>query len=75
MTIYARIQNGVVFELILPPVDDDNKAMPMGSLYNPELIDGTISHMTDVSTANPSPLEGWAAVSNNGAWTFSAPSE
>jgi len=73
MSIYARIQSGLVMELIAAPLDENGNPVQMVSMFNAALIDGTISYMTDVTNVSPQPEPLWTATETNGVWAFVAP--
>lgn len=83
MKTYARIQDGIVMEVIHPMAYDADSPpgveppfkagdeVPITSRYNAALIDGTISTMVDVTSLSPMPGPGWTTEDGK---AFSPPS-
>jgi hypothetical protein len=69
MTLYARIQNGVVAEIIQPAMDENSNEIPIADRFHPLLV----AEMVDVTSISPPPQQSWSATSTNGVWTFTAP--
>ncbi|TCK43973.1 hypothetical protein B0G84_2321 [Paraburkholderia sp. BL8N3] len=55
MKIYARIENGVVMEIIKPLLDDDGNEFSVAARFVPELV----AQMIDVTSASPIPAQRW----------------
>lgn len=53
--IYARIENGVVLEIIKPLLDDDGNEFPVAARFVPELA----AQMIDVTDVSPMPEQRW----------------
>lgn len=60
MNTYANIADGVLQYLL--PTDGD-----ITEMFHPDMI------WVDVTSASPSPAEGWTASEADGIWSFSAP--
>jgi hypothetical protein len=68
---YARVQNGIVFEIIEPMIYDADSPPDVTSewskgdeiaiteRYNSQLIDGPVSTMVDITNTSPTPGQGW----------------
>ena len=56
MTIYARIQDGVVAEIIQPLMDQEGNEYPIAERFVPALVET----MVDVTSQNPMPDQGWS---------------
>lgn len=55
MATFARIQDGIVAEIIEPLLDGDGNEFSMGLRFIPEIV----ATLVDVSGINPQPVEGW----------------
>jgi hypothetical protein len=86
MKTYARIQEGIVAEIIPPAVWDIDSPegvtpafkvgdeIPIDQRYHPSLVVGPVSVMTDITAVNPQPAQNWTATQGtDGSWTFAAP--
>jgi hypothetical protein len=71
--IYARVQDGIVVEVILPYVDPEGNQVKIAERFHSSLIDGTISWMVDITSISPQPEPGWSATEVGGTWQFSPP--
>jgi hypothetical protein len=69
MKIYARIENGIVVEIIKPMTDGDGEETPIVDRFTPEFI----STLVDVSAVAPNPDQRWSAINSGDEWTFSPP--
>lgn len=56
MKTYARIEGGIIVEIIAPMADESGGEIPIEHRFTPALI----AEMVDVTTASPSPTVGWA---------------
>ncbi|MEB2504652.1 hypothetical protein SB394_12080 [Burkholderia sp. BCCIQ04A] len=65
MKTYARVDNGVVMEIIEPLLDDAGNEVPIEDRFTPEIV----SEMIDVTGLSPMP-ECWWTYSDG---VFSAP--
>jgi hypothetical protein len=62
MSIYARIQDGLVAELFTPPGSTTiTDCFHAGLVWN------------DVTNVTPAPQPGWTATETNGTWSYAAP--
>lgn len=71
MKTYARVQDGIVVEVIDPMAYDSDSPVgiepgwksgdeiPIASRYHPFLLDGTISYMVDITNVSPRPECWW----------------
>lgn len=85
MKTYARIQDGIVMEIIPPatygsdspegvePPFKQGDEIPIDVRYNSALIDGAISWMADITAVIPQPQGWWTATQEGGNWTFMPP--
>lgn len=86
MKTYARVEGGIVIEVIPPMQYDANSPegveppwkegdeIPIERRYTSQLIDGTISWMVDITNLNPQPVGWWTATKDDaGSWTFAPP--
>lgn len=81
MHTYARIDNGVVVEIIEPMTYD--VASPPGCEYNYEagdevpiaqrFVPSFVVSLIDVTNFIPQPKSGWTATQNGETWDFQAP--
>ena len=55
MHIYARIDNGVVAEIIAPAAWDDGTEIPIAQRFTAELV----ATMVDITSVSPLPEPGW----------------
>lgn len=62
MTLYARVENGVVAELFTPPDGID-----IADCFNAALV------WNDITGVAPSPQPGWSATEAGGGWSYAAP--
>ena len=73
MSIYARIQNGIVAEIIEPMFYDEGESegqeVPIANRFHPEIV----ATLVDVTSVTPQPACWWTATETNGAWMFTAP--
>jgi hypothetical protein len=65
MKMYARIDSGVVAEIIKPMVDAEGNEIPIDRRFTAEFVDTLV----DISGMNPMPQEWWLYVDGS----FSAP--
>ena len=65
MSIFPRIQGGVIAELFTPPT-----GFTLAQCFAPSVA---AQFATDVSAVTPAPQVGWTAAQSGGAWTFTAP--
>jgi hypothetical protein len=56
MTIYARVSNGVVQEIINPLLDDDGIEFQISIRFTPDIV----AQMVDITDCNPMPACWWA---------------
>lgn len=83
MSIYARIFEGMVVEIILPaaypaaspdgvnPTWSEGDEIPIKSRFTPEFI----ATLVDISSTSPQPTYGWIATESDGNWSFNPPPE
>jgi hypothetical protein len=69
MKTYARIEDGLVAEIIKPMTDGDGVEIDVADRFTPEFI----STLVDVTAVTPSPDQRWSAINSGDAWTFAAP--
>ncbi|MCG5072293.1 hypothetical protein [Paraburkholderia tagetis] len=69
MSVYVRIQSGIVAEIIAPMLDGSGVEIPIASRFYP-LVAATL---VDVTAYAVEPRPGWVATESSGAWAFSAP--
>lgn len=73
MTIFARIQNGVIAEIIEPMFYDEGESagqeVPIADRLHPSIV----VTLVDITSVTPSPQCWWTAVESDGRWTFAAP--
>lgn len=62
MKTYARIETGIVFELL---ETDENIAL----MFNPAFV------WVDVTNVSPQPQQNWIATETAGNWSFAAPTD
>lgn len=55
MNSYARIDNGVVVEIIAPMTDSEGKEIPVAERFTVQFV----ATLVDISTVSPVPQEGW----------------
>lgn len=55
MQIYARVQSGIVQEIIQPLLKDDGTPWPIEDRYTPDLV----AQMVDVTNVSPMPSCWW----------------
>lgn len=67
MKIYARIQDGLVAEIIQPAADAEGNEIPIGERFHPFLV----ATMVDVTGVDPMPDQEWIAIDTDGQWSFS----
>lgn len=66
MSIYARIDGGIVAEIIEPLLDGNGNEIPAAERFTPELV----RTLVDVTSLVPIPAQGWAYDGS----TFTGPS-
>lgn len=54
--IYARIQDGLVFEVIQPMYRESGEEIPIAERFTPEFV-GTL---VDITSVSPAPDQRWA---------------
>ncbi|MBB5547546.1 hypothetical protein GGD70_007906 [Paraburkholderia fungorum] len=73
MSIYARIQNGIVAEIIAPMFyesgDSKGTEIPIADRFFPNIV----ATLVDVTSADPQPQCWWTAAEVDGAWSFGPP--
>lgn len=69
MSVYARIYEGIVVEIIYPMLDDEERDIPIGERYTAEFV----SDMVDVTDTSPRPDQRWATEKVDGTWRFTPP--
>jgi hypothetical protein len=62
LSIYARVQGGLVIELFTPPMGTS-----ISECFAPVLT------WVDVTSVSPAPQPGWIGADTSGEWAFSAP--
>lgn len=65
MAVYARVSEGVVQEIILPLLKDDESEWPIEERFTEEMV----AQMVDITGVSPVPESGWVLVDGS----FSAP--
>ncbi|CAG4889268.1 hypothetical protein [Paraburkholderia gardini] len=68
MTLYARIQDGIVAEIIEPMMNSEGNEIPIADRFVPFFV----ASLIDVTNIVPLPQPNWTASEENGAWTFAA---
>lgn len=78
MKTYARIQDGMVVEIIRPAAYDDSAApelvgqeIPIADRYTPAFVETLV----DITEEEVQPQEHWRAVESDGVWSFSKEGE
>lgn len=66
MSVYARIENGLVAEIIQPLFKDDGTEWPIEARFTAEFV----ATLVDITGMDPQPLGGWVATNTGGIWTF-----
>lgn len=69
MSTYARIQSGIVAEIIAPMFDASGNEIPIVDRFHPEIV-ATLVNVTSYATE---PQPGWVATDSAGNWTFTTP--
>jgi hypothetical protein len=82
MHTYARIDNGIVMEVIQPMTYDIDSPegceytfkagdeIPIERRFTPEFV----STLSDITGISPQPEYGWTATQNGSTWEFAEPS-
>lgn len=72
MHTYARIDTGIVAEIIQPATwPATGGEIPIAERFTEELV----ATMVDVTNVSPQPVCGWSATETGGSWTFTAPAQ
>lgn len=71
MKTYARIDQGIVMELITTRSDDDGIEYPIAALYHPDFV----ATLVDVTAVTPTPAIYDVARQEDEGWVFGSPTE
>ena len=69
MTVLARIEDGIIVEIIQPLLNADGEEWPVEARFTEEFL---IS-CADITGAVPQPAEWWSAERDGAGWRFTAP--
>jgi hypothetical protein len=53
--IYARIDSGLVVEIVEPMLDEEGKEIPVVERFHPEIV----AALVDITSVQPRPQQGW----------------
>jgi hypothetical protein len=69
MKTYARIEDGIVVEIIPPATWPDGSEIPIEQRFTAQFV----ATLVDISEYDPQPQWSWLAIEQGGIWMFSPP--